>query len=197
VSAPSPLNLVFPPSQTSSTRLAEALQQQGFAWREAEQPDLAFLRTLYETLRADELASIEWPEATRRAFLDSQFAFQHHHFTTHFERAEFLVLERHGDPVGRLYLQREPPRWLIVDIGLLPAWQGRGIGTTLLRQLQQDAQDAQDARTQGLSLHVRLDNPRAQALYARLGFRDESVEGMHRLMHWDVPSAVAQLKPLN
>jgi ribosomal protein S18 acetylase RimI-like enzyme len=194
VSAPSLLNLIFPPSQTSSTRLAEALRQQGFALRSAEQPDLAFLRTLYETLRADELASLEWPEATRRAFLDSQFAFQHHHFTTHFERAEFLVLECHGDPVGRLYLLRKPPRWLIVDIALLPAWQGRGIGTTLLQQLQQDAQDA---RTQGLALHVRLDNPRAHALYARLGFREESVEGMHRLMHWDVPSAVAQLKSLN
>lgn len=194
MSAPSLLNLVFPPSQTSSTRLTEALRQQGFAWRAAEQTDLAFLRTLYETLRADELASLDWPEATRRAFLDSQFAFQHHHFTTHFERAEFLVLQHDGDAVGRLYLLREPPRWLIVDIGLLPAWQGRGIGTTLLRQLQQDAQDAQ---TQGLALHVRLDNPRAQALYARLGFRDESVEGMHKLMHWDVPSAVAQLKSLN
>lgn len=190
MSAPSLPNLIFPPSQTSSTALAEVLQQQGFAWRAAEQTDLAFLRTLYETLRADELASIEWPEATRRAFLDSQFAFQHHHFTTHFERAEFLVLEQHGDPVGRLYLLREPPRWLIVDIALLPAWQGRGIGTTLLRQLQQDAQDA---LAQGLALHVRLDNPRAQALYARLGFRDESVEGMHKLMYWNVPSSLAQL----
>lgn len=194
MSAPSLSNLVFPPSQTSSIRLAEVLRQQGFAWRAAERPDLAFLRTLYEALRTDELASLEWPEATRRAFLDSQFAFQHHHFTTHFDRAEFLVLECHGDPVGRLYLLREPPRWLIVDIGLLPAWQGRGIGTTLLRQLQQDAQDA---RTQGLALHVRLDNPRAQALYARLGFRDESVEGMHKLMYWDVPSVVAQLKALS
>ncbi|MES2313261.1 MAG: GNAT family N-acetyltransferase [Pseudomonadota bacterium] len=194
MSAPSLLNLLFPSSQTSSTKLAEVLRQQGFGLRAAEQPDLAFLRTLYETLRADDLASLEWPEATRRAFLDSQFAFQHHHFTTHFERAEFLVLQHHGDTVGRLYLLREPPRWLIVDIALLPAWQGRGIGTTLLQQLQQDAQDA---RTQGLALHVRLDNPRAHALYARLGFREEGVEGMHRLMHWDVPSAVAQLKSLS
>jgi ribosomal protein S18 acetylase RimI-like enzyme len=194
VSAPSLLDLVFPPSQTSSTRLAEVLQQQGFAWRGAKQNDLAFLRRLYETLRADELASIEWPEVVRRAFLDSQFAFQHHHFTTHFERAEFLVLEHYRDPVGRLYLLRESPRWLIIDIALLPEWQGRGIGGTLLRQLQQDAQDA---RTQGLALHVRLDNPRAQALYARLGFRHESVEGMHQLMHWDTPPAVAQLKSLS
>jgi Acetyltransferases len=194
VSAPSRLNLVFPPSHPSSTSLAEVLRQQGFAWRAAKHSDLAFLRTLYEALRADELASLEWPEATRQAFLDSQFAFQHHHFTTHFERAEFLVLEHRGDPVGRLYLLREPPRWLIVDVALLPAWQGQGIGTTLLRQLKRDALDA---RTQGLALHVRRDNPRAQALYARLGFRDESVEGMHSLMHWDVPSAVAQLKSLS
>lgn len=190
MSPPSPTDLRFPPPHRPISRFSEALRRQGFGWRAAERGDIDFMRRLYEMLRADEMALIAWPEGTREAFLDSQFALQHHHFTTHFEHAEFLVLEHGGTAIGRLYLLRDAPRWSIIDIGLLPAWQGRGLGGALLRQLQQDAQDA-DAR--GLSLHVRLDNPRAHALYLRLGFRNGSVDGMHRLMHWDAPLASAQL----
>lgn len=148
------------------------------------------MRGLYEALRADEMALIAWPEGARESFLDSQFALQHHHFVTYFEHAEFLVLEHDGIAVGRLYVLRDAPRWSIIDIGLLPAWQGHGLGSALLRQLQQDARDA---RAQGLSLHVRIDNPRAHALYLRLGFRNESVDGTHLLMHWDAFPASAQL----
>lgn len=151
---------------------------------------MTFMRGLYEALRAEELASIAWPAGTREAFLDSQFALQHHHFITHFEQAEFLLLEHDGIAMGRLYVLRSATRWLIIDIGLLPAWQGRGVGGALLRQLQQDALNA-DA--QGLSLHVRLDNPRAHTLYLKLGFRNESVDGTHLLMHWDASVADAQL----
>lgn len=182
--------LAFPAAQQTSAQPSEALAKQGFGWRAAEQRDLGFMRDLYESLRADELALVSWPEGMRASFLDSQFALQHHHFTTHFERAEFLVLEHHGEAVGRLYLLREAPRWLIIDIGLLPAWQGRGFGAALLRHLQRDAQDA---HAQGLSLQVRLDNPRAHALYRRLGFLDQNVDGAHLLMHWDAPGAETQL----
>lgn len=136
------------------------------------------------------MALVAWPEGMRESFLNNQFALQHHHFTTHFERAEFLVLEHDGKSVGRLYVLRETPRWSIIDIGLLPAWQGRGLGSGLLQQLQQDASDT---GALGLSLHVRLDNPRAHTLYLRLGFRNESVDGMHLLMHWDTPLASTQL----
>lgn len=183
--------LAFPPSREPSTRAPADLRKQGFGVRIAEQRDLGFMRALYETLRAEEMARVAWPEGARQSFLDSQFTLQHRHFTTQFQHAEFLVLEHRGQAVGRLYLLRESPRWLVIDIGLLPAWQGRGIGGALLRQLQRDAQGS---HAQGLALHVRLDNGRAHALYVRLGFREQGgVEGLHQRMHWDVPTAVAQL----
>lgn len=171
--------------------LPETLRQQGFGLRVAGQHDLGFMRGLYEALRAEEMALVAWPDGTREPFLDSQFALQHRHFTIQFERAEFLVLEHRNLPVGRLYLLRHSPRWLVIDIGLLPAWQGRGIGSALLRQLQRDARDAHAV---GLALHVRQDNRRAHALYVRLGFREQgSVEGLHQLMHWDVSPSETQL----
>lgn len=180
--------LAFPASLKPSTKPSEALRQQGFGLRAAEQRDIGFMRALYASLREDEMALVAWSEGMREPFLDSQFALQHHHFTAHFAQAEFLVLEHGAHPVGRFYVLRAGQRWSIIDIGLVPAWQGRGVGAALLRQLQQDVHEA-DA--QGLSLHVRLDNPRAHTLYLRLGFRNESVDGMHLLMHWDTPSASA------
>lgn len=190
MTTPLPSELVFPASVVPSIQPPEALRQRGFGLRAAKQSDLDFMRRLFETQREEEMAMIVWPEGMRESFLNSQFNLQHHHFTTHFEDAEFLVLEHCETAVGRLYVLRAAPRWLIVDIGLLPEWQGRGLGSALLRQLQQDVQDA---HVQGLSLHVRLDNPRAHALYLRLGFRNENIEGTHRLMHWNTPSATAQL----
>lgn len=179
-------DLSFPAARTPLTQPPEALRRQGFGIRAAEQRDLDFMRLLFEAHRADELAQVAWPDGARQFFLDSQFALQHHHFTTQFEQAEFLVLEHRGHPVGRLYLLRESPHWLIIDIGLLPAWQERGIGSALFAELQRAARDA---HARGLSLHVRQDNHRAHALYVRLGFREVCAEGMHLLMHWDVPSA--------
>lgn len=190
MSTPALADLRFPASSQPVIRPSEALRQQGFGLRAAEQRDIGFMRNLYASLREDEMALVAWPEGMRETFLDSQFALQHHHFTTHFAQAEFLVLEHGGHPVGRFYVLRAGQRWSIIDIGLLPAWQGRGVGAALLRQLQQDAHEA---GTQGLSLHVRIDNPRAHMLYLRLGFRDDGVDGMHLLMHWDTPSTTAQL----
>jgi ribosomal protein S18 acetylase RimI-like enzyme len=48
-------------------------------------------------------------------------------------------------------------------IELLPAWQGKGIGTAIIRTLL--------ARRKDVSLRVLTSNPRAAALYERLGFR--------------------------
>ncbi len=53
----------------------------------------------------------------------------------------------------------------LAGLQLLPAHQGKGIGTRVIRDLMAEA--ASTGRTFGLS--VEKDNPRAQALYERLG----------------------------
>jgi ribosomal protein S18 acetylase RimI-like enzyme len=149
-----------------------------------------FLRELYAWSRAEELALVVWPEGAKAAFLDSQFALQHRHFVQYFADAEFLILEYKDKPIGRLYVSRQKEDWLVIDIGLLPAYRSKGIGSALLMQL---LAEAERGGARSVTLHVEQRNVRAHKLYRKLGFRDESLEGFHQLMRWRVPASSAQL----
>ena len=75
------------------------------------------------------------------------------------------VIEWAGTPVGRFRVVRTPEQLTLAGIQLLPAYQGRGFGTSLIEGLKAEAD-----RTQlPLRLSVEKDNPRAQRLYERLG----------------------------
>ena len=181
---------MFPLQNAFATELPESLLHQGYSLRCAAENDLVFLRELYECSRAEELALVTWPEETKAAFLDSQFALQHRHFVHYFADAEFLILAYQDKLIGRLYVSREKEDWLVVDIGLMPAHRGNGVGSGLLMQLLVAAEQ-RGARS--VALHVEQRNVRAHALYRKLGFHDESVEGFHQLMRWHVPASSDQL----
>jgi RimJ/RimL family protein N-acetyltransferase len=75
------------------------------------------------------------------------------------------VVTAYGVDVGRLRVVRTEALVELAGLQLLPAHQGKGIGTRIVRDLMAEA--ASTGRTFGLS--VEKDNPRAQALYERLG----------------------------
>jgi ribosomal protein S18 acetylase RimI-like enzyme len=123
-------------------------------------------------VRAAELALIPWDAAAKRAFVAQQFAAQDAHYRAHYPGATLDVVEIGGAPAGRLYVHRDEREVRIMDIALVPAYRGRGIGTALLQGLIAEA----GART--LSIHVEVNNP-ARRLYERLGFRCVSEHGVY------------------
>lgn len=177
--APSRLT-AFPAGHDDRLTIPALLSERGYALRPLRDDDLPWLRDLYASTRADELAPIPWPDAAKRAFLDSQFALQHQHYLLHYTDADFLAIERDGAPVGRYYLHRAAPDHLIVDVCLLPAERGRGVAAALIGHSQQTA------ATQGcgLKLHVQSDNAAAQRLYQRLGFVVIENLQSHLLLRW-------------
>jgi ribosomal protein S18 acetylase RimI-like enzyme len=127
--------------------------------------DDAFLFELYASTRWD-IASLGLGDAQRELLLRGQWLAQRHGYLARYPHGEHQLVLLDGLPSGRLWVAREPGELRLVDISLLPAHRGRGVGTGLLRALQQEATVA----GKPLRLSVARDNP-AWRLYARLGFK--------------------------
>lgn len=133
--------------------------------RPATAADDAFLRELYAAGRAAELDQVAWPPGQREAFVAMQHDLRERQYRAAYPGGESCVVEVDGRPAGRLCVSRGEDEVHVVDIALLPAHQGQGIGGALLQRLLDDAASA------GLpvALQVERDSP-ARALYERLGF---------------------------
>ena len=141
--------------------------------------DEEFLRAVYAGTRAEELALVPWDAAQRAAFIRFQFAAQQRFYKSEFPDAEHHVILNNGQPVGRLYVDRRAQEIRILDIALLPAHRGLGIGTPLITALMAEAAGSERA----LGVYVDRDS-RAQRLFARLGFSAREVNGIQVLMEW-------------
>ena len=160
--------------------LPTVLTDQGFALRPEAEADVPFLRKLYISTRWEELAPVvDWTEAHKIAFLESQFGFQRRHYYTYFPDSEFAVIEQNGAPAGRIYIDRQETLLLVIDIALLPEWRGHGVGTALMNAVCAEAR----AANKKVTICVEKFNP-AQRLYRRLGFIETADEGVHWTMEW-------------
>lgn len=148
--------------------------------------DLAFIEALYFSTRDEELALSGWPEAQKHAFLTQQHRAQHQHYQSYYPDAERLILEEGGTAIGRLYIDTWAHELRIVDISLIPAVRGRGIGEAVLRDVIEWAA----AADKGVSIHVEKFNP-ARRLYLRLGFTVVEDKGVYDLMELGTPRLAA------
>ncbi len=148
--------------------------QDGIALRPAAESDRDFLRRLFASTRETELAFLPGGAPARAVFLESQFNAQLESYRRSFPHANHDIIEVNGAAAGRLYVDRGQKVLQLIDISLLPAYRGRGMGTALLQALLAEA--AQAAGT--VSLSVATSNP-ARRLYERLGFRTVSCDGMY------------------
>ena len=151
----------------------------GISFRRLREKDFDFTAALYASTRTEELAITGWPEEGKQAFLAQQHAAQHHHYQAHYANAEWLIVERDGAAIGRLYLQEGGSDIRLIDIALLPAHRGAGIGAALIDDLLAWAR----ALGKSVSLHVEPNNP-VRRLYGRLGFVTGELAGAYLRMDW-------------
>jgi GNAT superfamily N-acetyltransferase len=152
-----------------------------FSLRPIIAEDTGFLAAVYASTRVEELAATDWTDTQKAEFCEMQFTAQDAHYRQHYPTADFQVIEINGIPAGRLYVDRWKHEIRIMDIVLLPEHRGKGVGTKLLLELQQEA--AGCGKT--LSIHVERFNP-ALRLYERLGFRMAEDKGVYLLLEWTV-----------
>lgn len=148
--------------------------------RSAGPDDAELLYRIYASTREAELAVVPWDAAAKEAFLRMQFAAQHSHYHAAYPAARYDLIVSGAEVLGRLYVDRGEQAWLVLDLALLPAYRGRGVGTGLLTRLQAEAAAAGRA----VRMHVERSNHQAQRLYDRLGFRQIADEGVYLLLEW-------------
>jgi len=148
--------------------------------RPAKSGDEDFLLRVFSSTREREHLAAEWTEESWSSFIGTQSDAQRSHYRSIYPDSEDRIILCGNRPVGRMWVSRAHDQIRFLDIDILPAQRGRGIGTHVIRGLQEEA------RRSGLPLRhsVELENPRARSLYERLGFVEIETRGLHTLMEW-------------
>ena len=100
-------------------------------------------------------ATFGWNEAKQSVCFDEGF-----------DPSGGQVIQVDGVDVGELLVEVRPHELVVARLALLPDWQGRGIGSAIVRKLVERARELESA----LVLRVFKTNPRAARLYESLGF---------------------------
>jgi ribosomal protein S18 acetylase RimI-like enzyme len=128
----------------------------------------------------DFLWSVQWRGLGRyvTAVFGTDEVQQRAFFDEHHDPARSQVVVVDGVDAGVLAWWPRDDHWYLGTIGLLPDFQGRGIGGRLIGRLLADA----DTAGVPVRLQVLRSNDRARVLYERLGFRVAGATATHHQM---------------
>ncbi len=138
--------------------------------RPAQSADHALLRALLLESRP-ELTLLD--PVLRDQLVDLQVLAQQREYAAAHPRASHEILVVEGVDVGRLVLDPGQDAVRVVDVCVAEAYRGRGIGTSVLREVIGEAESAGRA----VRLSVWSENAGARRLYESLGFVAESGGG--------------------
>lgn len=147
--------------------------------------DQAFLAELYSDVRSVDFVPLGLPEAMLEQLLAMQFRAQQSGYAAQFPGAIDQILWDGTTRIGRMLVNDGESEIWLVDIAILSAYRGQGLGRHFLQELCSRAAAARLP----LRLSVRFNNP-AQRLYERLGFVRTGGDGMHVAMELQVQQTI-------
>jgi ribosomal protein S18 acetylase RimI-like enzyme len=146
---------------------------QSITVRPAGPDDEAFLAQLFASTRP-ELSFLDLPESQKQFLMTMQFSAQRQQYDASYPEAESAIILLHGQPIGRMLVNRNEREFTLIDIALSTEHRNAGIGTNLIRKFLDEAGRARKP----VRLHVAKSNP-AQRLYERLGFSLVAEQSMY------------------
>jgi GNAT superfamily N-acetyltransferase len=159
--------------------MTEADSAKSISVRPVTADDEETLREVYKSSRGDDLRGLGWAEDRISEFLGMQYEAQQHFYESEYQRATDEMILWEGKPAGRLIVERREHEIRCVDVALLPEHRNSGIGTFLIKKLQEEAKREEKP----LRLQVIRFN-RAVSLFERSGFVRTSETGTHFQMEW-------------
>lgn len=145
--------------------------------RPVKENDGLFIESVYRSTREAELNITQWSELQKNSFIIMQSMAQLAAYRTKFPEAVYQVIVFNKEDAGRFYTWENENEIRLIDITLLPKFRGKGIGSTLLKELIKKSNKVQKK----ISLHVEPTNT-ALHLYGRLGFIHINTNGHHYYM---------------
>jgi len=142
-----------------------------FSLRPASDEDKELCYSIHRASMLDIVAQVfSWDEDDQRT-----------RFAREWDPSELQIVVVDDTEVGVIAVVYRPDHILLSGIELVPAFQGRGIGTALIKGLQSVAAK----RCLPLHLGVFVPNKRAKALYDSLGFKEIERSEIKIQMRWD------------
>ncbi|MBA2732465.1 MAG: GNAT family N-acetyltransferase [Acidobacteria bacterium] len=142
--------------------------------------DKEFLHEVYASTRADELSQVAWSETQLKAFLKMQLNARDQSYRMHYHEIDDRIILFRDHPIGRLIMVRTNEEIRLADIALLPEHRGSGMGTSLIKDLMNEASNTK----RPIRLQVEKTNMHAKRLYHRLGFTTMSENMTHVQMEY-------------
>jgi len=115
----------------------------------------------------------------RTSLLKEQARLQAAHYRKQFPSAHFLIIEVGGQRAGRYYLNQVADHFHVVELSILPEYQGHGIGHQLMKSIQAEAVRV----NLPVRLRVAKGNP-ARSFYEKLGFMIRNTGETHHALVW-------------
>ena len=141
--------------------------------------DKNFLKALYRSTREYELSLSTMDDAEKERFIAQQFNAQTESYRASYIGAVHRIITLAGADIGRLIVNRADDHMRVIDLSLLPEYQGRGIGSDILRALMNEAHGGK------VPIHMMaLTHNPAVELYLKLGFKIMGEEKMRYKLSW-------------
>ncbi len=145
--------------------------------------DEEFLQQLLLDVIAEELQAESWPLQLRQSVLGVQCKIRRDGIRSVYPNGSSEIILADEVPVGWLVIDHSPDVIRLVEIMIVGASRGKGIGATLIRSVI--AQGVQAGRP--IRLNVHNTNLAAMRLYERLGFRSLGRDDVNTLMECLAP----------
>jgi ribosomal protein S18 acetylase RimI-like enzyme len=110
-------------------------------------------------------------------------AWQQEYFARKFDVARRKIIQIDGQDAGVLVVEQRAYEIYLALIEILPAYQGKGVGTAIISSLLETARE----KGEPVILHVLKSNTPARRLYERLGFVIAAEEDYRYKMAWNAP----------
>jgi len=149
-------------------------------FKKIQEQDQEFITKVYRSTREKELDLTNWPEDQKHRFTIMQMIAQLTDYEKNYKGATYEMVLYKKKPAGRLYLWETNNEIRIMDLSLLPEFQGKGIGRDILAGIVQSAKQKKKIA----SLHVIHGHP-SKRMYERVGFKKVSETATHEYMEYN------------